>query len=205
MADIEIQRVGRRQASIPIVGTAPLIVHKFSQKALQQMLDTQQGKKKAKEIRDPDAEYQAAAHRLDDGRYGFPSSGFKAAMVGGARYFNDKKLSMTLLKQAIFITGEGTDLLVPLEGPEPKMREDFVRVGVSGTDLRYRPQFDDWRALLNVIYIPTLLSLDSVVALLDAGGLGGIGDWRPSAKHSATGVFGTFEVDASQDIKDIAL
>jgi len=205
MAEIEIKRIGRRQATIAVKGTAPLIVHKFSQKALQQMLDTQQGKKKVKEIRVPEDEFEAAKHVTPDGKAAFPASAFKAALVGGARYFNDKKLSMTLLKQAVFITGEGPDMVVPIEAPEGKMREDFVRVGVSGTDLRYRPMYDPWRVSLDVIYVPSLLSLDSVVALLDAGGLGGVGDWRPSSKHSATGVFGTFEVDDETKIKDIAL
>jgi hypothetical protein len=207
MAEIELRRIGRKLATVTVKGTAPLIVHKFAEKARIQMLDAMQGRKKAKEHRDPNADFEGARHRLEDGRDGFPATGFKAAIVAGARYFDDKRLSMTILKQSIFVTGEGPDMLVPIkyDGVEPKMREDFVRVGISGTDLRYRPQYDDWSAELQVVYLPTLLSLDSVVALVDAGGLGGIGDWRPSSKHSATGVFGTFEVDNSVEIVEVDL
>lgn len=205
MAEIEIKRIGRHMAVIPIKGTAPLIVHRFDEKSKQTMLDSMQGRKKPKESRDPDADYQRAFHRLPNGDYGFPATAFKAATVGGARYFQDKKLSMTLLKQSLFVTGEGPDMLVPIEGAEPKMREDHVRISMSSTDLRYRPMFDPWGTTLNVIFVPTLLSLESVVALVDAGGLGGVGEWRPSSKMSATGVYGTYQVDMESEVKEIKL
>ena len=141
MADIEIKRIARREAEIRIVGTAPLIVHRFDEKARGLMLDAQQGRKKAKEPRDPEAEAERALHRLPDGSYGFPATGFKAATVGGSRYFNDKKLSQVLLKQAIFVVGEGPDMLVRLDTNEPKTREDVVRIGMGTANLCYRPMF----------------------------------------------------------------
>jgi hypothetical protein len=201
MAEIQLKRIGRSKASIRVVGTEPLIVHRFGEKARQQMLDNQQGKTSVREAKDPEAEYQASLHRMKDGRYGFPAPGFKAAIVGGARYFNNKKLSMTLLKQAIFILGEGPEQLVEIEGGL-SMREDTVRLP-STTDLRYRGQFDPWAAVLEVVFMPTMLDLGSVVALVDAGGLGGIGEWRPSSKHSSTGTYGTFEVDEQFEIKEV--
>lgn len=200
MAEIQIQRINRHVANIPIIGTAPLIVHRFDEKAKQQMLDTQQGRKRQKQAKDPQADFERARHRLPDGTDGFPATGFKAAMVGGARYFQDKKLSMTLLKQALFVQGEGSDMLVRLDSPEPKMREDTVRIAMGTSDLRYRPMFDPWSAMLSVVFMPSLMDVESVVALVDAGGLGGIGEWRPSAPKSATGVYGTFEVDDSREV-----
>jgi hypothetical protein len=202
---IQIKRIGRHVAHITVVGTAPLIVHRFDEKAKQMMLDKMQGRKQPKAIRDPQADFERARHRLDDGRDGFPASGFKGAIVGGARHFQDKALSMVLLKQALFVTGEGPEMLVPIESPEPKMREDYVRIAMGTADLRYRPMFDPWRATLQIIFMPSLMSLDSVVALVDAGGLGGIGDGRPSAPKSMTGVWGTFQVDDSAEITEVIL
>lgn len=59
-----IQPIDAEWLSVPILGTAPLIVHNFSEKARRQMLEAQQGKKKVKEVRDPQAEYLAAFYRI---------------------------------------------------------------------------------------------------------------------------------------------
>jgi hypothetical protein len=40
-----------------------------------------------------------------------------------------------------------------------------------------------------------MLSAESVIAIVDAAGLGGVGEWRPS--KAKTGLYGTFEVDPS--------
>ena len=66
------------------------------------------------------------------------------------------------------------------------------RTGVA--DLRYRYSFFPWSADLRIRFLPSVLTQDSVLALLDAAGYGGVGDWRPSAPKSATGTFGQFEV-----------
>jgi len=39
----------------------------------------------------------------------------------------------------------------------------------------------------------------SILALADAAGVGGIGEWRPTSPKSATGSYGTFEVDAPDE------
>ena len=61
---IEINKIGTTTMLVPIVGTAPLIVHNFSEKSKRQMLEAQQGKKSPKLIRDPQAEYEAAFYRI---------------------------------------------------------------------------------------------------------------------------------------------
>ena len=67
-------------------------------------------------------------------------------------------------------------------------------IAPSGTaDLRYRAEYFPWSADVYVNFVPSLLSPDSVLALVDAAGLGGIGEWRPS--KAKTGIFGTFRVD----------
>src|SRR5882757_11097931 len=122
---VNIERIGTEMIDVPIIGTTPLIMHRFSEKAKRQMLDTQQGKKTPKQKRDPQADYEASMHRTDDG-YGFPVLGFKAATVGAARFYG-KDVKMTELRQFIFVRGELTDLdaqpLVEIVG-EPRMRED---------------------------------------------------------------------------------
>lgn len=192
-AAINLSRIERETVSVIVQGTAPLIVHRFDEKAKQMMLEAQQTKTRAKkEAKDPIACFEASRYRLEDGRDGFPAVGFKAAIVGAARTFDG--ISMVQVKQLIRVRGEGSQQLVPLIAPEPIMREDVVRVGMGTADLRYRAQFWPWSVELLVDYIPSQISVESIVALVDAGGIGGVGEWRPSSPKGATGSYGTWEV-----------
>ena len=190
---IEIDRIPAETLLVPIVGTAPLVVHRFSEKAKQQMLDAMQGRKTPKQPKDPQAEYEAAFYRFSDGGAGMPVIAFKAATVGAARFYGSG-VTMTGLKQYMFFRGEmGVDgqMLARIRG-EAKLREDVVRVGRGGADLRYRPEFPEWRTTLEVTYVTSALTRNSVLSLIDAGGLGvGVGEWRPERD----GYFGTYQID----------
>lgn len=196
---IEIQRLDTEILTIPIIGLTPLIMHNFSAKAKKQMLDAMQGKKKLKEIKDPEKEYDDAFYKFKDGRFGFPSMGFKRATVSACRHYG-KSVSMVITMQSIFVRGElGVDdkMLVPINGI-PHIREDVVTVGMGGHDLRYRPYFSDWSADLEVTYVSTTISRDSVLSLVEAGGLTvGVGDWRPEKK----GDFGTYAIDQTKNVE----
>jgi hypothetical protein len=201
-ATVQIDRIDAETIQVPIIGTTPLIVHRFSEKAKRQMLDNMQGKRTPKQAKDPEAEYQAAFYNLKDGRYGFPAVGVKQAMVSATRLFG-KDVSMVLVRQTIFVHGEPGDdqqPLVPVEG-EPVMREDVVTVGRGGSDLRYRPMFSEWRADVQITYVKASFTRGSVLTLLDAAGLGvGIGEWRPEKN----GDFGQFKIDETRDVEVIA-
>lgn len=200
---IEISRIPEEVIRVPILGTSPLIVHRFSEKAKRQMLDAMQGKKTPKTAKDPEAEFQAAAYRLEGDRYGLPSAAFKQATVGAARFYG-KDVTMTSLKQFLFVRGEfGSDgrMLVVIEGGEPTMREDPVKLGRSGSDLRYRPSFWPWHATLEVSFFPSVITRNSILSLIDAGGLAvGVGEWRPEKD----GEFGTYRIDPDRTVEVIS-
>jgi hypothetical protein len=191
---INVKPLVQGQMSITVAGVTPLIVHRFDEKAKGMMLDKMQGKKQAgREVRDPEDDFNRSRYILDEKNDGFPAVAFKAAMVGAATYYPD--LTKVLLKQALFVVGEGPDQLVRLNG-RPEMREDTVRVGMGTTDLRYRAMYYPWTAGLDIRFIASAITADTVAALVAAAGLGGVGEWRPSAPKSATGSYGTFEVAA---------
>lgn len=201
MTEIQISRIGTETIRVPIVGTMPLIMHNFSDKSKRQMLDAQQGRKSPKVTRDPDTEYEAAFYRTKEG-YGFPVTAFKAATVGAARFYG-KDVKMTDLRQFIFMRGEispnDAQALVAIIGT-PRMREDVVRLGgpSRSADLRYRPEFPEWSTVLEVTYVKSALSRDSVLSLIDAGGMGvGIGEWRPEKR----GEFGTYQIAADKEVE----
>jgi hypothetical protein len=200
-ATIHIETVPVATLRVPIVGTSPLIVNRFSEKAKRQMLDAMQGRKSPKSPKDPQAEYEASLYRMKGGDgFGFPTIAFKAATVGAARFYG--QLTMTGLKQMLFFRGEvGEDgqQLCRLEG-EPRMREDTVRVGRGGSDLRYRGEFPEWQTYVDVTFVKSALTPTSVLSLIDAGGLGiGVGEWRPEKD----GDFGTFRVDTTREVEQL--
>lgn len=200
MAEIEVRRPSVQLVHVPIVGLSPLIVHKFSQKAKAIMLAAAQGEKVPKEPKDPRADFEGAMHRLKDGRPGFPAIGFKAATVSAARVFG-KNVKMTELRQCLFFHGEpsedGADELVPIAG-DFIMDERPVRVGRGSADLRYRPLFPEWSAVLSVSFLPQMLTRESVLSLIEAGGLTvGVGDWRPERN----GDYGRYQIDPTRDVE----
>jgi hypothetical protein len=200
---IVISKIATETIRVPLRGSSPLITHKFSEKAKRQMLDAMQGRKSPKEPKDPEAEYKSAAYRHDDGGYGIPAIAFKSATVSAARFFG-KSVTMVGLRQTVFIAGEFSKLegmmLARIEG-EPEMREDVVRVGNGGTDLRYRPCWQEWTTSLDITYVKSMLTRDSVLSLVEAGGLGvGVGEWRPERR----GEYGTYYIDPSQQVEVIS-
>lgn len=201
IAQVQIDRINAETLRIPIIGTSPLICHRFSEKAKRQMLDAMQGRKSPKVAKDPEADYQGAFYRFADGGFGLPSIAFKSATIGGARFYAG--VTMTELRQFLFFRGEvGIDgqQLFRIEG-EPRMREDVVRVKRGGTDLRYRPEWPEWSTVLTVVYVKSALTRNSVLSLIDAGGMGvGVGEWRPEKK----GDFGCYAIDQERAVEVVS-
>jgi len=127
------------------------------------------------------------------GKYGFPATGFKKAMVSACRYAEG--FSMTKAYGAFHILGD----LVEIKGAKPVMRTDVVRIGNFGkktADIRYRGEFKDWKIDLRILYNARVVSKQMLAHLLNLAGFAvGVGEWRPEKG----GQFGMFEV-ASRDM-----
>lgn len=169
-----------------LVGTSPLIVHKWSEKAKKQMLDKQMKRaSQGKAAKDPDQDYRESLYIRDDGTYGFPAVAFKAAAVRAGTYC---EMKMVFLRGAFHVEGD----LVHVEG-EPQRREDMVRVGMGTADIRYRPEFPKWATELEVSYNSRALAAEQIVNLFEIAGFAvGVGEWRPEKD----GQFGRFRVEA---------
>lgn len=175
--------------SLMLVGDSPLIVHAWSEKAKRQMLDKQMKKaKQAKEAKDPEADYEACFYRTETGGYGFPAIGVKAAMVGACRFVDMK---MTEARGAFHIDCEMLSVI-----GEPRMREDMVRIGMGTADIRYRPEFVDWRIPVEIKFNSSVISAEQIANLLNTAGFAiGIGEWRPEKN----GQYGRFHVGGEAD------
>lgn len=176
---VEVIEFSIRQVTIPIVGISPLIVHAWSEKSKKMISDKQAGKAKNKkhEIRQPDEEYEAAKHISASGWEGFPAAGFKAAMIRGAKMIG---MVMKDTQTAFFINAECDQTqLVRIHG-ESRMRTDMVRVGMGASDIRYRPEYPEWYAELNIEFNEGIISIDQIHQLVKAAGYGcGVGEMRP--------------------------
>lgn len=183
---IELPPLNIQTVTFVLVGDSPLIVHAWSEKAKRQMLDKQMKKAtKAKEAKDPEADYEACFYRTETGAYGFPAIGVKAAMVSACRFVDAK---MTVMRGAFHIDCE----MLTVTG-EPRPREDMVRVGMGTADIRYRPEFVDWRIPATIKFNASVISAEQIANLLNAAGFGvGIGEWRPEKNGS----YGRFHVAA---------
>lgn len=198
---IELERLEDAVVIISIMGLTPVIPHRWSEKSKRMMPGHPDGGtiKKAKGLRNPEEEANACLYKLDGG-LALPATGFKAAIVGACRFFEN--VSMVEAKQLLFIPGVGSEQLVPIKGNK-ELREDTPRNANGNADLRYRYYIHDWTAEITVRYMPLRITKASVIALVDAAGRGGVGDWRPSAPKSYTGTFGTWRVDTTKEVIDV--
>lgn len=199
---VELRRLEDAIIEVPIVGLTPVIPHKWSEKAKQSMPGHPMAAERVKTkkgVRDAEEEAEACLYRLKDGTPGMPATAFKAAIISACRFFD--KPSMTEAKTIVFVEGEGAEQLVRISGKE-HIREDTPRNSNGGADLRYRYELREWRATLRIRFVPSSISGNSIVTLVDAAGRCGVGDWRPSSPKSSTGTFGTWRVDEGKSAKE---
>lgn len=200
----------RKVVTVNIRGTTPLVVHRFSEKARKQMLESMQknknktAEKQDREDKDPEAEFMASRYILQDGSDGFPAVGFKTAVAEaakGAVDINGKKVFSTEVRKMLFVRPTGYtstgDQCVHIMG-ECVMRSDIVNVGKGikrVPDLRYRAEFPEWSTAIEVEFDESMVSLESMLGLFRrAGKYVGVGEWRPQRG----GVMGTFDVESVQ-------
>lgn len=186
-----------------IIGTSPLIVHKFSEKAQHMILAKHMGEASSgREKKVPLDNFNAARHRIAEGRDGFPAGGFKAAIASATG--KEVGFAKTVAKGAIRVhpSDPGTNLIEILTPSEPSMREDVVRNESGVVDIRHRPQYWPWAMHLVVEFIPQLASVQQVLQAIEMAGFrSGIGEWRPSSPKSLSGSFGTWKLASQEEIE----
>jgi hypothetical protein len=187
---IELPALRIETVHFVLIGDSPLIVHAWSEKAKKQMLDKQMKRaKQAREAKDPQEDYEACFYRTQSGAYGFPAIGVKAAMVGACRFVDMK---MTEARGAFHIDCEMLEVI-----GEPRPREDMVRVGMGTADIRYRPEFPEWKIPIALKFNANAISAEQLANLINTAGFAiGIGEWRPERN----GQYGRFHVGGEGDL-----
>lgn len=191
-----------RRISLNIRGTAPLVINRFSAKAMEIMRQTQEAGStaKSKKTRDPkdfDALYEGAKHIASEGWEGIHAAAFRNAAISACRACGFK---MTHAKLAFMVEQDGFDRvdgapLVRLTSGEAEPWVAPTRNATGVVDLRCRPLYREWSATLRIRYDAGMLTAEDVVNLIARVGLQvGIGEGRPDSKMSAGLGFGLFEI-----------
>lgn len=197
-----IERADMRVVGISIKGTAPLVINRFSQKAMLQMQETQEAGSTAKaskkrEAKDFEALYEGAKHVSDEGWEGIAAPAFRNGAIDACRAAG---FVMTRAKMALMIEADGFDRvdgspLVRLTSGVAEMWIAPTRNKTGVIDLRARPLYRDWGAFLRVKYDAGMLTQSDVVNLIARVGMQiGVGEGRPFSKDSAGLGFGLFEI-----------
>ncbi len=190
---IEIEQPKFETVTLNVIGTAPLICHRWSEKAKKEMRDKQMKKKKAaKKPKNPKQDYQDSLYQMpdDSGGFGFPAVAFKCAAIRAASSLD---ITMVQARQMFHVRTDAGDL-VRIYG-EPRMREDMVRLNGKTADIRYRGEFAEWHAKVEIQFNAGLISAEQVCHLFSLAGFSvGIGEWRPERNGS----FGTFRIELDE-------
>lgn len=214
---VEIKPIEVVETTVRIHGDTPLIMHAWSAKAKKEMLDAQQGKKKGKQKdpKNPVFDFVESIYWLDEKppitndmsvedseiafaefmqnnnpRFGFPATAFKQAAISSAYRMGWSK-DKASIRGAFYIQGDENGM-VEIHSDVPTMREDMVRIGAGVADLRYRGEFRNWYADLNLSYnVNGSYGLSTILNMINAGGyVCGVGEWRPERD----GTYGMFHV-----------
>jgi hypothetical protein len=183
-----------------------LCIHRFAEKAKQEIRDKQQKKKVEKKgERFPNLEFEACKYLDDKHRECVPITAIKKALISAATAMAD--LTKVGLRQAIFVgvAGDKSAALCPIElfngKPavavfDPVKSEDAVTIGINTRGLTYRPKYEEWQLRVTIEYNPRIVSEEQLLGLVDQAGWGvGICEGRPE-RSSALG-WGRFERLAS--------
>jgi hypothetical protein len=203
-----------RLLHVRVVGTAPYMQARFSEKSFQQMRAKQEAGETAKkgrkrEPRDFLADYERAMHLTAKQEHGIPAAAFRNAAIDACRMAG---FVMTRAKMSLFVLADaldkvdGTPLVLLHSKAGPSQSEMPAPNDNGSMDIRVRPMWDDWWVELVVRYdADQFTAADVTNLLLRAGVQVGVGEGRPFSRNSNGLGFGTFTVEGGEDEDDGAV
>jgi hypothetical protein len=213
---VTLPEIDFRVVTVKIKGTTPLVTNPFPVKQRQQIEDKHKGKAKDKKhdilnewenfieaiywLSGKPSEYSEAAFNeavANGARYGFHAGGLKNSAIMAAYRRGVVKNAVTARG---FFQIQGTEKdqthntqCIEIITPNPPiMRVDCLSTFNSGRDMRYRPQFDEWRMEFDVVYDAGAITLDQLLMWFKLGGFAcGLGENRAEKGEG----WGSYELD----------
>jgi ribosomal protein S17 len=196
-------------AEFEIKGIAPLVIHRFSRKTLQEMKQKMETGKAASSKRNREAKstqeiYNESKYISKEGWEGFHAGAIRGAMISACRLVGFK---MTLAKLSVFVIQDGWDALEPqvplirIYGESIK-QEDMARVETGQPYVCVRAAYHNWYSKVVIRWDADQFTIDDVYNLLSrVGQQVGICEGRPDSKKSTGMGWGLFEVTQGKLIK----
>ena len=219
---VELPQIDLGVFTVNIVGDSPLIVHKWSHKAKEEMLGKQMKKaSKGKDAKVPAKDFVDSLYWLNED--GTLLETPQEIPVECENITNDTPLEeiAKVVKKGRFgfpacafkasaidagyqqgviakkTTARGAFHIIGeyavIEGI-PEMREDMVQIGGMSkvADIRYRPMFKEWKTTLTIKYNKKAITPEQIMNLLNYGGFA---NGVGEWRPSKDGSFGTFHVE----------
>ena len=200
---LEIRRMELVKGKVRVMGDTPLIMHAWDEKAKLILANPELAKLYKKDPRNPvhsfiqsmywitekpqtkatmapeDCEELFAEAVRNGAKWGFPVTAFKQAAISAAYRMGWSKDKMSL-RGAFYIDADENGL-VEIHSDTPVLREDMVKIGMGTADIRWRGEFRNWYADLDITYNASgQYSLEDIINIINAGGyICGVGEWRP--------------------------
>jgi hypothetical protein len=192
ITQVKIPPLRMAKIDFHIIGTAPLMVCKFSAKAQHKMERAQEAgsaakTKKNRDARNFAADCDAARHIFIDGageeNDGISAAAFRNASIDACRAAG---FVMTKAKLGIFCEPDGFDRedgtpLVRILSDAPfEMSKMAVRNANGSMDIRARPMWREWKMIVRLRFDLDIFSTEDIANLLRrVGEQVGIGEGRP--------------------------
>jgi hypothetical protein len=191
-----------QRGDFKIIGVAPYVQLKFSQKSMMEMKakhekGSQAKKGQKRKARDFNEDYENSSYRTTDGKYGIPASSFRNAMISACKIIG---FHMTKAKLSVFALADDIDRddgtpLIYIK-PKPEMHIGHVRNATGVADLRVRSMWREWSAVVKLQWDADMFSNKDVANLLARVGMQvGIGEGRPDSKSSCGMGWGLFKLE----------
>jgi hypothetical protein len=177
----------RVRLALRLTAETPILVQRWTSKAVRKMLGAMVGMPVPKEPKDLTSDYEESWYRNEDGKPVIPCRVIKAAIVEGA-IATGGVVTKADLKRGLRVLGYTT----PLLNAEKSMDIKIVRNSTGGPDVRARASFEAGCYMDVVLEFGLPLTPDMVISAVDAAGCCiGLCEWRPERG----GDLGTFKVE----------
>lgn len=196
---VELQTFERGSFTVNIVGTAPLLCNRMSQKVWRELLLPALKKTRTEKAttlkHDPRAEFRASPYTLPDADaptlIAMPGAAFKRALATAAIDLGARKAEIGRLSYVV-------EEYVPIFGlPQISLMITRSRDMNRTPDVRTRAILPSWACTITVTYVRPNLKENALLQLLQgAGEFIGVGDGRPEKGALA---FGRFRVAGTDD------
>jgi hypothetical protein len=175
------------QLAVRVVGTSPLLMHRWTTKAIIQMVGKAVGQTQPRGPKDLTEEYEQSYHRNEKGKVAMPCRIVKAAIIDGA-IATEGAVTKADLKRSLRVVGY-TAPIVTKQAMEMDCR---IASNNGSPDMRARAVVPAGYYFDIVVQFNSPLTPDKVVAALEgAGSCIGLCEMRPEKG----GEYGTFTIE----------